>query len=424
MKRGSALFKTQAGPLERPNTWLVSWAINGCVFCILSEGAGPSPEAGSFLPCRFFAASLIPMESEDSQPDLLTLAQLKQVANAQPQPYRVRAQVESTAEKQTQQGKPYFEIKLTDGEESLVWRVFDGSPLFQDAANMDRQAWIEIAAYWVDTGKFGLDPRQPMMRRLEAREVEELLAGSEASRQRMLEDYGEIVTRIGAVADPRLKALAELFLQKHGERFRRTAAARKNHHARRGGLVEHVAQMMRSAAAICSAYPMLNEDLMITGVLFHDCGKLWENVYADNSFTMPHTLSGELLGHIPTGMELVNKLWREVLEQPEAKDWLHLEPPSEMVRLHLLHLIGSHHGEYAFGAPVLPKTPEAIALHHIDNIDAKLEMFRRGYETGAELGSGIYERVFPLQANLVMPLARFTPPVTDNQGEQTPQPPN
>jgi len=85
-----------------------------------------------------------------------------------------------------------------------------------------------------------------------------------------------------------------------------------------------------------------------------------------------------------------------------------------MVRLHLLHLIGSHHGEYAFGAPVLPKTPEAVALHHIDNIDAKLEMFRRGYETGAELANGIFERVFPLQGNLVSPLPKFVVPVVES----------
>ncbi len=353
------------------------------------------------------------MDSEDTRPDLLTLAQIKQVANAQPQPYRVQAQVENTTEKQTQQGKPYYEVKLTDGEESLVWRVFDGSPLFMEASKVSRQAWIELTAQWVDTGKFGLDPKNATMRTLTADEVQLLLAGSEESRQRQLQDYGEIVIRVAAISDPRLLGLANLFIEKFGERFRRTAAARKNHHARRGGLVEHVAQMMRNAGAVCSVYKQLNEDLMIAGVLFHDCGKLWENAYADNSFTMPYTLSGEMMGHIPTGMELVNKLWRELQERPEAKEWIHLEPPSEMVRLHLLHLIGSHHGEYAFGAPVLPKTPEAVALHHIDNIDAKLEMFRRGYETGAELGNGIFERVFPLQGNLVTPLPKYVVPAAE-----------
>jgi len=164
---------------------------------------------------------------------------------------------------------------------------------------------------------------------------------------------------------------------------------------------------MRAAAAICSVYPKLNQDLLIVGVLFHDCGKLWENAYAENSFTMPYHLHGEMLGHIPLGLELVNKLWRDAMEKPEAAAWLHLEPTSDHVRLHLLHLIAAHHGEYQFGSPVLPKTPEAIALHHIDNIDAKLEMFRRGYSTSAELAPGIFERVRPLPQNLIEPLRHF-----------------
>lgn len=343
-------------------------------------------------------------------PDQLTLAQLKQVAGPQPQPYRVHAQVEAVAEKLTQQGKPYYELRLTDGEDSLVWRLFDGSPLFAEAGQFSRQPWIELTAHWVDTGKFGLEPRQPATRLLSPEEIQALLEGTAEMRQRLRHDYQEIEARVAALADPRLRRLSELFLHKHGERFRRTAGARRNHHARRGGLVEHVAQMMRSAAALCSVYPGVNADLVVAGVLFHDCGKLWENAYADNSFSMPYHLSGEMLGHIPIGMELANKLWREMMEAEDVAGWIHLEPASEMVRLHLLHLIGSHHGEYAFGAPVLPRTPEAMLLHHVDNIDAKMEMMRRGYETGAELGGGVYERVFPLPANLVAPLGRFVEP--------------
>ena len=171
-----------------------------------------------------------------------------------------------------------------------------------------------------------------------------------------------------------------MFLDQFGDRFRRAAAARKNHHARRGGLVEHVAQMMRSATAICGVYANLNRDLLITGVLFHDCGKLWENNYPEAGFAQNVSIHGEMLGHIPLGIELVNKLWRDLLDSDAARDWLALEPASEDVRLHLLHLIASHHGELAFGSPTLPRTPEAFALHYIDNLDAKSEMVRMAYE--------------------------------------------
>ncbi len=166
---------------------------------------------------------------------------------------------------------------------------------------------------------------------------------------------------------------------------------------------------MRCALAIASTYPTLNQDLLVAGVLFHDCGKLWENSYPENSFAMPHHLHGEMLGHITLGLELMNKLWRDLLERPESTAWATMEPSNEHVRLHLLHLIASHHGEYQYGSPVLPKTPEALVLHHVDNIDAKMEMFRRGYETSRELAPGIFERFRPWPVNVVAPLPSVPP---------------
>ena len=348
--------------------------------------------------------------SDENQIDLLTITQLKQVAGPTPQPYRIHAQVDGRAEKTTSQGSPFWEIKLADATDSLVWRVFDNSPAFQKARELKRGDFIELTAQWIDAGKFGLDPKQPALRTLSEAEVTVLLNGSEEQAARQRADYDDIVRFIDSVIDPRLKTLALLFLEKHGDRFRRAAAARENHHARRGGLVEHMAQMMRCAAAICSVYPQLNRDLMIAGVLFHDCGKLWENSYPESGFNMPFNINGEMLGHIPLGLELVNKLWREMMEQPVAAEWTLIEPASDSVRLHLLHLIAAHHGEYQFGSPVLPKTPEAIALHHVDNIDAKLEMLRRGYETSRELAPGIFERFRPWQVNIVAPLSSVPRP--------------
>ena len=168
--------------------------------------------------------------------------------------------------------------------------------------------------------------------------------------------------------------------------------------------------MMRTAIQICEAYPMLNRDLLVAGVLFHDIGKLWENAYVENGFSMPYTEISELIGHIPLGMEIVNKLWRELLENEElAATWKDLDPESDRVRLHLLHLVVSHHGELEFGSPVVPKTPEAQALHYIDNLDAKMEMFERGYQIATELGRHVFDRVRPLPGRLVAPLAALVP---------------
>jgi 3'-5' exoribonuclease len=77
--------------------------------------------------------------------------------------------------------------------------------------------------------------------------------------------------------------------------------------------------------------------------------------------------------------------------------------------MHLLHLIGAHHGEPQFGSPVTPKTPEAMALSYIDNLDARMEMFAAGYLVAKPLAERIYERVRPLPGNLIKPLAKFIP---------------
>jgi 3'-5' exoribonuclease len=115
---------------------------------------------------------------------------------------------------------------------------------------------------------------------------------------------------------------------------------------------------------------------------------------------------GELVGHISIGIELVNSLWQKLsVENVEA--WKGLVPASKDVRLHLLHLIGAHHREHEFGSPVVPKTPEAMALHYIDDLDSKLEMFAAGYTNAQPLADRIFERVWPLPGNLVKSLEKF-----------------
>ena len=168
--------------------------------------------------------------------------------------------------------------------------------------------------------------------------------------------------------------------------------------------------MMRSALAITGAYPALNRDLIIAGILFHDAGKLWENAFPADGFVMPFDERGELLGHISIGIELVNALWRKMPLPDEASQLsAGATPAAEDVRLHLLHLIAAHHGELQFGSPVPPKTPEAWALHHIDNLDAKLEMMSAAYGSAKTIAPRIRERTRPLPGNLVEPLPSFSP---------------
>ena len=129
----------------------------------------------------------------------------------------------------------------------------------------------------------------------------------------------------------------------------------------------------------------------------------------ETGFIMDYDERGELMGHISIGLELVNTLWRKVSAE-NADAWKNLAPASEDVRLHLLHLIGAHHGEQQFGSPVSPKTPEAMALHYIDNLDARLEMFAAGYIDRETAGrTNFRSRPAACRANLVKSLEKFSP---------------
>ncbi len=352
-------------------------------------------------------------DQEATEPAFVSLAALRACVGPAPAAYRVRVQIDSVNERTTSTGNPYLEARLVDATDSLLWRVFDNNPCFRELPALPPHAFVEMQAEWLDTGKFGIEPRLARLRVLTEEEKQELLLGDPETAARQQADWADIRAHLEALKDPRLRQLCRLFVERFGERYRRTAAARENHHARRGGLVEHVAQMMRATAAITTVYPALNHDLLMAGVLFHDCGKMWENSYPETGFSQPYNLHGEMLGHIPLGLELVNKLWRELLDLPEAGEWSALDPATEQVRLHLLHLIAAHHGQLEFGSPVLPKTPEAIVLHHIDNIDAKLEMLARGYATAKEIAPQIYDRFRPWPTRIVTPLPGFSAPAAE-----------
>lgn len=339
----------------------------------------------------------------------LSIRELKQQAATEPGAMVVHSQLESSLKKTTKAGDPFYELKFADAGDVLILRVWSNSPMFPSCEQLQAKQFYEIAGeFGIGNDGKSIDARSWKARGLDEDETAQVLAGSDELRGKQDTDYQFIENAIGKIVDPRLKALCSRFLQTYGERMRRTAAARRNHHARRGGLVEHVAQMMRTAIQISEAYELLNRDLLVSGVLFHDVGKLWENAYAKNGFTMAYTEVSELIGHIPLGMEIVNKLWREIISDNNLADsWRDLEPHSEKVRLHLLHLIASHHGEIAFGSPVVPKTPEAQVLHYVDNIDAKMEMFEQRYVTSEKLAENIYKKEWPLEGNLVQPLPKY-----------------
>ena len=160
---------------------------------------------------------------------------------------------------------------------------------------------------------------------------------------------------------PMAQRLAGETLAVYGERLRVHPAAKAIHHAYLGGLLEHVVSMAELAVRICDHYRELDRDLVILGVLFHDLGKLEElGAMPRNDYTPV----GRLVGHIVIGRDLVRERTAAIEGFPEE------------LRLQLEHLVLSHQGRKEFGSPVEPMTPEAIALHMIDDLDSKLAVLR------------------------------------------------
>ena len=343
----------------------------------------------------------------------MMLTEIRRAAQSGAVSAHVHVQVESVAPRLTREQQPYCELTLADACDRMTLRVWSDHPAYKTCSALTNQDFIELTAEFYQS-QYGLDARKWTVRPLTEQEKNELLQGPADLRAKQAADWEFITETIQRILDPRLRGLCEAFLKEWGDRFSRTAAARNYHHARRGGLVEHTAQMMRVAKEIAPLYPQLNLDLLIAGILFHDSGKLWENALPENGFVMNYDERGELVGHISIGLELVNALWRK-LSAENAEAWENLAPASEDVRLHLLHLIGAHHGEMEFGSPVAPKTPEAMALHYIDNLDARLEMFAAAYTTAKPLAARIFDRVRPLPGNLVKSLDKFQRPTSSKE---------
>jgi 3'-5' exoribonuclease len=170
--------------------------------------------------------------------------------------------------------------------------------------------------------------------------------------------------QLGTIRNRCLAALMQAYLADADlmANFSRAPAAMTHHHAFIGGLLEHTLNAMQVADAICPFYPTLNRDLVVAGIFLHDIAKTWELVY-ETSFG--YSDGGQLVGHI-----VKSAIWLEH-KRAEAEAKLGDKIPQDLIDV-LQHIIVSHHGLPEFGAIKLPSTPEAIAVHHIENMDAKL----------------------------------------------------
>lgn len=183
---------------------------------------------------------------------------------------------------------------------------------------------------------------------------------------------------LATVTQPHLAQLAERYLADEAfiDRFKISAAAVANHHAYPGGLLDHTINMMELARLISPRYERLDSDLLLLGAFLHDLGKTEE---LSQGGEVTYTDRGQLVGHIVIGIQQLGEKIAEV-ESQTGNDF----PVG--IRQQLEHLIVSHHGVLEYGSPKIPVTLEAIALHHIDNLDAKLASFTAVIDSDVSTG--------------------------------------
>jgi len=192
-------------------------------------------------------------------------------------------------------------------------------------------------------------------------DLDQLLPSSPFSAEELEERLGSILSLIET---SELRALANQILLDsiHGQAFRKAPAAIKVHQAYRRGLWEHSVAVAEISMSIGRQYPEIDHDVMITGALFHDIGKIFEYGYER---VITPTTEGRLLGHIVMGVELLSREIAQISGFPDS------------LRYKLLHILTSHHGRYEWQSPKRPKCMEAVIVHYADALEAELWQFRQ-----------------------------------------------
>ena len=265
-------------------------------------------------------------------------------------------------------GVPYLTMKLVDrtgSVDALMWRLPD-----ELLNGFGCPAYVTVEGHaheYRGTLQVKVD-RLKTLRREEISE-EDYLPTTEKDRRALVE---EILRAGRSFESEHLRKLFESLVsdEEFWPSFCEAPAAKGMHHARVGGLLEHSASCLRIAGGLAEIYPV-DRDLLLFGAIFHDVGKVRELSWGAGSFA--YTTEGRLLGHVVLGERLV------------ASHVAALPGFPEELRLRISHLLLSHQGETEYGSPERPKTLEALLVHLVDNLDARVAMY---LESTANVGPG------------------------------------
>jgi 3'-5' exoribonuclease len=263
------------------------------------------------------------------------------------------------------QGNLYLQVELRDRSGSISARMWNASEnltrMFDDGDFLRIKGRVQLFQGALQMILSSISPVES-----EKIDLADFLPHTEQDIAKLLERLRSVLLRM---SNHHLRALVECFLMddRFIRDFCRAPAGVRNHHAYIGGLLEHVVTLLDVADRLLPVYPELDRDLLLSGVFLHDLGKVRELSFG-RSFG--YSDEGQLVGHLVIGVEMLDEKIHEV-EKLTGESF-----PKELL-LRLKHMIVSHHGTYEFGSPKLPMTPEAIALHHLDNLDAKVHSFTR-----------------------------------------------
>ena len=217
-----------------------------------------------------------------------------------------------------------------------------------------------------------------------------------ASKRDPEEMWAELRATVAAMKNPHLQGLLLAMLddEEIARRYRRAPAAKQIHHAFLGGLLEHVLSVLTMAKAAAAHYANIDYDLLVTGCVLHDIGKIYELNY-ERGFS--YSNEGQLIGHISIAMRMVADKLRGLPDFPP------------LVRTLVEHMILSHHGQLEYGSPKLPQFPEALLLHYLDDMDSKMECMRALIANDRQL-DGAFTTFHPAMERAALKKERYLAP--------------
>ena len=270
----------------------------------------------------------------------------------------------------TKTGSPYLKLKLGDRSGEIEARIW--TPVEAMVRSFEKDDFVRIKGKAVSFQEH-LQINITHIEQVEERGIElsDFFPRTEKNTEEMLKTLIEMSQR---VKDPHLCQLLHLFWEDGPflERFENAPASKWIHHSYLGGLLEHTLSLTQLAIQMAEHYRALNLDLLLTGSILHDIGKIDELSYRRS---LDYSDEGRLLGHIVLGLEKVEDKIRQISDFP--KDLATL----------VKHLILSHHGQDIWGSPKKPMTIEAVMLHYLDDMDAKMNGIQEFLKTEVPSGS-------------------------------------